>query len=226
MFCDDDDFMMKIRLTMVIMASHIECTCSPLVAQEVLFYTTDHRSIVIIEIIVINVAISIAIIVNVGMVVVTTILFYNNIFQDFSSSGFTNWAFMTTHSWGESPIGKWQVSIVIEIAIAVAIVIIIVIIIFVIVVTIVVVIIVVTIVVVIIVTIPSLRSTTTHTATGVRRPNSSAGLWSSMAPSQTPTQRGPRIALGKKNNSNECVSDDDADIKFTESNLQWWWLLQ
>ena len=213
MFCDDDDFMMKIRLTMVIMASHIECTCSPLVAQEVLFYTTDHRSIVIIEIIVINVAISIAIIVNIGMVVVTTILFYNNIFQDFSSSGFTNWAFMTTHSWGESPIGKWQVSIVIEIAIVVAIVIIIVII-------------VVTIVVVIIVTIPSLRSTTTHTATGVRRPNSSAGLWSSMAPSQTPTQRGPRIALGKKNNSNECVSDDDADIKFTESNLQWWWLLQ
>ena len=79
---------------------------------------------------------------------------------------------MTTHSWGESPIGKWQVSIVIEIAIVVAIVIII----FVIVVTIVVVIIVVTIVVVIIVTIPSLRSTTTHTATGVRRPNSSAGL--------------------------------------------------
>ena len=213
MFCDDDDFMMKIRLTMVIMASHIECTCSPLVAQEVLFYTTDHRSIVIIEIIVINVAISIAIIVNIGMVVVTTILFYNNIFQDFSSSGFTNWAFMTTHSWGESPIGKWQVSIVIEIAIVVAIVIIIFVI-------------VVTIVVVIIATIPSLRSTTTHTATGVRRPNSSAGLWSSMAPSQTPTQRGPRIALGKKNNSNECVSDDDADIKFTESNLQWWWLLQ
>ena len=52
-------------------------------------------------------------------------MFYNNIFQDFSSSGFTNWAFMTTHSWGESPIGKWQVSIVIEIAIVIAIVIII-----------------------------------------------------------------------------------------------------
>jgi len=31
--------------------------------------------------------------------------------QDFSSSGFTNWAFMTTHSWGESPIGKWQLEI-------------------------------------------------------------------------------------------------------------------
>lgn len=31
--------------------------------------------------------------------------------QDFSSSGFTNWAFMTTHSWGEDPIGKWQLEI-------------------------------------------------------------------------------------------------------------------
>jgi hypothetical protein len=25
--------------------------------------------------------------------------------QDFSSSGFTNWPFMTTHCWGENPIG-------------------------------------------------------------------------------------------------------------------------
>ena len=39
------------------------------------------------------------------------------LFQDFSSSGFTNWAFMTTHSWGESPIGKWQVLIVVIIII-------------------------------------------------------------------------------------------------------------
>jgi len=31
--------------------------------------------------------------------------------QDFSSSGFTNWPFMTTHSWGENPIGKWILEI-------------------------------------------------------------------------------------------------------------------
>jgi len=31
--------------------------------------------------------------------------------SDFSSSGFTNWPFMTTHSWGESPIGKWTLEI-------------------------------------------------------------------------------------------------------------------
>lgn len=31
--------------------------------------------------------------------------------QDFSSSGFTNWAFMTTHSWGENPLGTWQLEI-------------------------------------------------------------------------------------------------------------------
>ena len=36
---------------------------------------------------------------------------YEMVSQDFSSSGFTNWAFMTTHSWGENPIGKWQVDI-------------------------------------------------------------------------------------------------------------------
>jgi len=31
--------------------------------------------------------------------------------SDFSSSGFTNWPFMTTHSWGESPLGKWTLEI-------------------------------------------------------------------------------------------------------------------
>ena len=31
--------------------------------------------------------------------------------QDFSSSGFTNWPFMTTHSWGENPHGKWTLEI-------------------------------------------------------------------------------------------------------------------
>ena len=99
----------------------------------------------------IQIDVIIDIIVIIGMVVVTTIFFYSNIFQDFSSSGFTNWAFMTTHSWGESPIGKWQVSIVINIIIVV-------------------------IIAVIIVVIPSLRSTTTHTATGVRKQNSFVGL--------------------------------------------------
>jgi len=31
--------------------------------------------------------------------------------SDFSSSGFTNWPFMTSHSWGESPLGKWTLEI-------------------------------------------------------------------------------------------------------------------
>jgi len=31
--------------------------------------------------------------------------------QDFSGSGFTNWPFMSVHSWGESPIGKWHLEI-------------------------------------------------------------------------------------------------------------------
>merc|ERR1719228_3192908 len=31
--------------------------------------------------------------------------------RDFSTSGFTNWPFMTTHSWGENPIGKWILEI-------------------------------------------------------------------------------------------------------------------
>jgi furin len=31
--------------------------------------------------------------------------------RDFSSSGFTDWAFMTTHSWGEAPLGAWQLEI-------------------------------------------------------------------------------------------------------------------
>jgi len=31
--------------------------------------------------------------------------------SDFSNSGFTNWPFMTTHCWGESPIGKWTLEI-------------------------------------------------------------------------------------------------------------------
>ena len=30
---------------------------------------------------------------------------------DFSTTGFTNWPFMTTHSWGENPIGKWTLEI-------------------------------------------------------------------------------------------------------------------
>lgn len=31
--------------------------------------------------------------------------------QDFSSSGFTNWPFMTTHCWGEKPLGNWSLEI-------------------------------------------------------------------------------------------------------------------
>jgi len=31
--------------------------------------------------------------------------------SDFSNSGFTNWPFMTTHCWGESPNGKWTLEI-------------------------------------------------------------------------------------------------------------------
>ena len=30
---------------------------------------------------------------------------------DESSQGFDNWAFMSTHCWGESPIGKWKLLI-------------------------------------------------------------------------------------------------------------------
>jgi len=28
--------------------------------------------------------------------------------RDTSSEGFTNWAFLTTHSWGESVVGTWR----------------------------------------------------------------------------------------------------------------------
>ena len=31
--------------------------------------------------------------------------------KDSSTSGFTNWPFMTTHSWGERPTGKWILEI-------------------------------------------------------------------------------------------------------------------
>jgi len=31
--------------------------------------------------------------------------------QDFSGSGFTNWPFMSVHSWGENPLGKWTLEI-------------------------------------------------------------------------------------------------------------------
>ena len=47
--------------------------------------------------------------------------------------------------------------------------------------------------------IPSLKSTTTPTATGARKRNSSVGLWSSTAPSLIPIQRGLRIAPGIQN---------------------------
>jgi furin len=31
--------------------------------------------------------------------------------QDTSHAGFTDWPFMTVHSWGESPFGFWQLEI-------------------------------------------------------------------------------------------------------------------
>ena len=31
--------------------------------------------------------------------------------HDFSGSGFTNWPFMSVHSWGENPSGKWWLAI-------------------------------------------------------------------------------------------------------------------
>ena len=31
--------------------------------------------------------------------------------QDYSSSGYIDWPFMTTHSWGENPHGKWVLEI-------------------------------------------------------------------------------------------------------------------
>ena len=32
--------------------------------------------------------------------------------RDTSTEGFTNWAFMTTHCWGESSVGVWTLEIV------------------------------------------------------------------------------------------------------------------
>ena len=31
--------------------------------------------------------------------------------QDYSSSGYTDWPFMTTHNWGENPRGRWVLEI-------------------------------------------------------------------------------------------------------------------
>lgn len=31
--------------------------------------------------------------------------------MDTSSKGFTEWAFMTTHSWDENPLGNWTLEI-------------------------------------------------------------------------------------------------------------------
>ena len=31
--------------------------------------------------------------------------------EDYSSSGFTDWEFMSTHTWGEDPKGKWTLEI-------------------------------------------------------------------------------------------------------------------
>ena len=31
--------------------------------------------------------------------------------QDYSSSGYIDWPFMTTHSWGENPRGRWILEI-------------------------------------------------------------------------------------------------------------------
>jgi len=31
--------------------------------------------------------------------------------RDTSSEGFTNWAFLTTHCWGESVVGTWQLEV-------------------------------------------------------------------------------------------------------------------
>lgn len=31
--------------------------------------------------------------------------------EDYSSSGFTNWEFMSTHTWGEDPKGTWRLEI-------------------------------------------------------------------------------------------------------------------
>lgn len=30
---------------------------------------------------------------------------------DMSKDGFSNWAFMSVHSWGENPSGKWKIKI-------------------------------------------------------------------------------------------------------------------
>ena len=169
------------------------CIFSPLAALGVLFCTIDHRF-------------------NLNNLVVYSETMkgdYEMVSQDFSSSGFTNWAFMTTHSWGENPIGKWQVdifttslpsfsisktagyramwilnsnkSIVVFIVFR---------------------------------TINhgiffSLRSTTTRTATGVRRQNSSAGRWSFMEHSRILTQTELRIELGICHDSADFKDNDD-----------------
>jgi len=31
--------------------------------------------------------------------------------QDLNRAGFTDWPFMTVHSWGETPLGKWTLEI-------------------------------------------------------------------------------------------------------------------
>ena len=71
------------------------CIFSPLAALGALSCTTGHRFYL-------N---------NLVEYIQTMKVDYEMVLQDFSSSGFTNWAFMTTHSWGENPIGKWQVDI-------------------------------------------------------------------------------------------------------------------
>lgn len=30
---------------------------------------------------------------------------------DGSKDGFTNWSFMSVHSWGESPVGEWLIKV-------------------------------------------------------------------------------------------------------------------
>ena len=62
-------------MMMVKRPSHTECTCNPLEAQEVLFYTTDHRSLPVI-INVINVITTIIIIVIIVIVVVILTIFF------------------------------------------------------------------------------------------------------------------------------------------------------
>ena len=40
-----------------------------------------------------------------------SIMTYNLLFSTIFSSGYIDWPFMTTHSWGENPHGEWRLEI-------------------------------------------------------------------------------------------------------------------